>query len=482
MGADVDVNGDKIADKTADAAWQEGMKFLYNETKRLAPGKIVVGNGTTRAYRNELNGNMIENFIAPAWGPTMETYKFNDGQDRINIINSNSGNGGGSQNDYQKVRFDLGSTLLEDGYFSYDYGDQNHGQLWWYDEYNTDLGAPESESFSQKRLKTYQPDVWRRDFENGLTIVNSTDKTQTVVLDGEYEKIHGTQDKMINDGSIVNEVNLDEYDGLILLKTFATLDDVVFENGAFARFFDEQGNRVRNGFFVFEDKYKGGDTIAHIDLDGNGKRDLLLAHGAKLIAWRDDGQLLLSVYPYTANYTGQLRIAIGDLHHNNTKEIFVAPSVGYPAPIKVYNADGSTIKNDWFPYGTQYKGGYNITVANFGSDFGNNIIVGSGVGREPIVDIYDYAFNRVSGWRAFEPTFKGGIDVASANLDTDSSDEIIVGAGVGKEPIIKVFKKDGTKLFEFKAYTGTAKSGIQVETVDVDFDGVKDIIGFSEGP
>jgi len=40
------------------------------------------------------------------------------------------------------MRFGLAFTLLNDGYFSHELGDTDHGQDWWYDELDHKLGAP----------------------------------------------------------------------------------------------------------------------------------------------------------------------------------------------------------------------------------------------------------------------------------------------------------------------------------------------------
>ena len=40
------------------------------------------------------------------------------------------------------MRFGLGLTLLGDGYFAYEFGDTWHGNDWWYDELNFNLGHP----------------------------------------------------------------------------------------------------------------------------------------------------------------------------------------------------------------------------------------------------------------------------------------------------------------------------------------------------
>lgn len=43
---------------------------------------------------------------------------------------------------YPNMRFGLCFTLLDDGYFAHEYGDTEHGQDWWYDELDFDLGTP----------------------------------------------------------------------------------------------------------------------------------------------------------------------------------------------------------------------------------------------------------------------------------------------------------------------------------------------------
>ncbi len=43
---------------------------------------------------------------------------------------------------YPVVRFGLAFTLLHDGYFAHEYGDTWHGNDWWYDELDFDLGYP----------------------------------------------------------------------------------------------------------------------------------------------------------------------------------------------------------------------------------------------------------------------------------------------------------------------------------------------------
>ena len=46
-----------------------------------------------------------------------------------------------ARTDYRYMRFGLGTALMNDGYSLYDFGDTFHGNDWWYDEYDANLGA-----------------------------------------------------------------------------------------------------------------------------------------------------------------------------------------------------------------------------------------------------------------------------------------------------------------------------------------------------
>jgi hypothetical protein len=60
--------------------------------------------------------------------------------------------------------------------------------------------------------------VWRRDYTRGTVLVNAGNTQQTIDLGGQFFKIKGTQDPTVNDGSLVSQVTLPPYDGIILLR------------------------------------------------------------------------------------------------------------------------------------------------------------------------------------------------------------------------------------------------------------------------
>ena len=65
----------------------------------------------------------------------------------------------------------------------------------------------------------WQKGVWRRDFDNGIVLVNPKGNgPQTVTLETSYIKIKGAQDPVTNNGQTVTTVTLKDRDGIILLR------------------------------------------------------------------------------------------------------------------------------------------------------------------------------------------------------------------------------------------------------------------------
>ncbi|MBU0660957.1 VCBS repeat-containing protein [Patescibacteria group bacterium] len=489
---DLDENGQRDSALTIDNEWLKRTTFFLKYAQEQLDTRYIVMNGSSHdALQPYVNGRMFETFPTPWEGngtwPTImnnlvKNQKQND-QPYITILNTNTHNTGNQYN-YQQMRFGLGSALLENAYSSFDHGDQDHGQTWWYDEYDIDLGAPIDDSSSKSGVKEYVYDIWTRPFENGLVVLNSTNQKQHVELDGEYELIHGTQDPLANSGDIVSEIFLNYYDSRILLKTFDTLKDIIFPNGSFVRFFRPDGSRVRNGFFIFDEKERGGDRIAYIDLNGDGKRDYFVATKNSFRAYKHDGRPMMKrKYPFPY-YEGEVTFHVADVNKDRHMEVYATPGAGDTLPIRIYTYDGIQKHRDWYPFGEGYTGGYSLAVAKNKSFVKNNrLVIAGGVGYAPKVHVYTYRpYTLEHTWLPYEASYTGGINVAAGDVDGDGWDEIIVGAGKGKKPEISVFSIDGTRISgPFVAYESFLKEGIDVRAVDVDFDGKDDIIGLSSG-
>lgn len=73
------------------------------------------------------------------------------------------------------------------------------------------------------RLQTGSREAWRRDYTNGVALLNATSSTQVIDLHGSFRKLNGPQAPTVNDGALVSQVTLPPLDGIILLNLPAQL-------------------------------------------------------------------------------------------------------------------------------------------------------------------------------------------------------------------------------------------------------------------
>jgi hypothetical protein len=196
--AGCDVNADGVQDRRDTAAWQEGLLFLLRQLRQRFPKAIVTGNGggpwsETCPYYPYVNGCMHENALGDQFGGT-EWRTLWDGYCRavakagvqpvLHLVAVDVRAEGRTQSvaarlerltdqDRRRLRLGLATTLLMDaGYFAFDRGDCLHGQLWWFDEYEADLGQPVA-PFQPDR---FGPGTFARAFQHGWVVVNPTDQ------------------------------------------------------------------------------------------------------------------------------------------------------------------------------------------------------------------------------------------------------------------------------------------------------------------
>lgn len=472
--ADTDRNG--LPDKNVDEAWRAGYRFLFNETRRLVgPTFLIIGNMGPghKQYRDETNGAMLELFPQFGWPYAMSIYDFQaHGADRFLIINGSTL--ANNRFDYRRMRFTLASALLEGGYYSFDNGGR-HGELWRYDEYGINLGKALGAAAAVSGAKPFADTaVWKREFTNGIVLVNPLPKPQTVVLPTDFEKIYGHDDRITNNGQVTDRVVLAPEDGLIMLKTFEAITESVFTNGAFVRFFDVAGYRTRNGIFASAAGLPAGAQVYVGDLSGDGSEEKVVVTGAKLEIYNRDGQVIFTDYPYGSAYHGEIELSVGRLFAGKPLVIAVAPRIG--SEIVVYSHIGETIKR-FFPFGTRYQGGFTLALAMLAKQGDGQLIVGTGRGRPGEVLVYNADLGKaVRRFYAFAPDYTGGIVVAAGNLIGTSEAEIIAYPETGTARHLKIFTSLGKKLDEYPVRGVLGSFDARLGVADVNHDGRGEII------
>ena len=481
----IDVNNDGLADNNTrvDQLWAAGFKKMLAKTRELSGQEfIIIGNGRVYdGYQGLLNGMMLENFPSPwenggHWAGSMATYlkipamNASPSLPVINVYDKNQAN-------YKKMRFGLTSTLMGQGYFSYDFDVTNHGQTWWYDEYGIRLGSATSPAFNLLggENQNLQPGLWRRDFKNGVAIVNSTTKKQTFVLNREeLEKIQGSQDPKVNNGQRINYFSLDPQDGLVLLKTNQEINNYPFINGYFYRVFNRSGHQVKNGFFAYSSAYPGSaNIILSVGSRDNERSASINANKGWVILYHD-GRAVASFPPYTKAYNKSLNLA-AQVEDGYFKKIVTGAAVGGGPQVIVQSPLGKA-EASWFAYDKKLRGGVNVALADIDGNGSLEVITGPGPGSEPQVKVFSLSGREIHSFLAYDQKFRGGVKVAAGDLNNDGQAEIVTAPASGGGPHIKVFNDQGHEIAGWFAYEAGIRGGFELSLSDMDGDMVPEIL------
>lgn len=128
-----------------------------------------------------------------------------------------------------------------------------------------------------------------------------------------------------------------------------------------------------------------------------------------------------------------------------------------------------------------FQGGANVALGDVDGDNFTDVIIGAGETGGPRVSVFrggPGAFaDRLLNFYAYDERFRGGVNVASADIDGDDYADIITGAGPGGGPHIQVISgRTHQVIATFFAFDENLRGGVFVAAGDVDGDGYADII------
>jgi hypothetical protein len=107
-----------------------------------------------------------------------------------------------------------------------------------------------------------------------------------------------------------------------------------------------------------------------------------------------------------------------------------------------------------------------------------DVVTGAGPGGAPHVKVFDGVTGaEIRSFFAFDAGFTGGVFVAAGDVTGDGYADIVVGAGAGGLPQVKVFDGlTGAELRSFLAYDSSFTGGVRVAAGDVNGDGTVDVV------
>jgi FtsP/CotA-like multicopper oxidase with cupredoxin domain len=165
------------------------------------------------------------------------------------------------------------------------------------------------------------------------------------------------------------------------------------------------------------------------------------------------GRRLARVEPFGAS-TRPVDVAMGDVNGDMILDLVVGAGPGGPPRVRAYSgapdATGARFATplvDTLAFAPSFRGGVSVATGNIdGTNDGDSIIVGSGSGMRATVKVLASGVdaNTQKAFATWYPygSFRGGVDVASGLTDFSGREVVVTAPGAGMAPLVQTFVFD----------------------------------------
>jgi FG-GAP-like repeat len=243
-------------------------------------------------------------------------------------------------------------------------------------------------------------------------------------------------------------------------------------------------------FFAYAPGFTGGVNVAAGDVDGDGFSDIItgsasIATHVKAFDGKNSNELR-SFFAYPPNSADGITVAAGDVNGDGAADIITGAGAGGGPHVKVFDGRNGQELRSFFAYAPGFTGGVNVATGDVDGDGYSDIVTAAGAGGGPHVKVFDgRTENERLSFFAGPPGTAGGLSVAAGDLDGDGLAELITGSGQGGGMVSVFNGGSGVEVRSFFAFDAGFTGGVNVAIGDANGTGHNDIIisaGAGGGP
>jgi hypothetical protein len=179
---------------------------------------------------------------------------------------------------------------------------------------------------------------------------------------------------------------------------------------------------------------------------------------------------LANFFAYDPGFVGGLFAACGDLDGDGVPEIILGVDSGGGPHVRTFKYIAGTPGTppglvDFFAFDTGFRGGVRVAAGNVDGSDRASLVIAAGPGGGPHVRVLRWDGIQLVeqlGFFVYDPGFTGGIFVAAGDLTGDGMAEIVTAADAGGGPHVRVWTGAGVDTgVSFFAYPTAFLGGVR---------------------
>lgn len=231
-------------------------------------------------------------------------------------------------------------------------------------------------------------------------------------------------------------------------------------------------------FFPFDKNFSGGGSLASCTFSpGNASLVIGSGSGPQVRIFTPGGKLIGQFLAFDKSFKGLTNVACGDLSGDGIDKIIVGAGNAGNSQVKIFTAQGKLL-GQFLAFDKKFRGGISLASGDVDGDGLAEIAVAPLQGGGPHLKIFDSRGNLKSSFFVFEKSFRGGVNLSIGEVFSGGGfrKEIVVVPASEKTVEVKIFNYKGKILKNFFAYAPNFQGGANLAVKDVNQDGLAEII------
>jgi hypothetical protein len=242
--------------------------------------------------------------------------------------------------------------------------------------------------------------------------------------------------------------------------------------------------------------YTGEIRTTEADFSGDGTPDIVAATGPGVrnqvvIIDGQSGQLLTTLLPFEASFTGGVFVVAGDITGDGRPDLVITPDVGGGPRVRIFDgaANYRPIADFFGIDDPNFRGGARAAIGDLNQDGQGDLFVAAGFGGGPRVALFsgqsitDGSPQRlIADFLVFEPTVRNGVYLTVGDITGDGRPDLAVGGGPSSGPRVSIFsgaellQNRFSRFADFFVGSPSNRGGVRLAIKDIDGDRQADLV------